>query len=128
MRINQTSHKELYVVEGGQGAGYSHQSLQSPSLLKSEPLFPTEPQQGWQVDTLQDLKRIRDELYKLGRLEHEGDYGVQKIIYGHDRDGKVFKISWSIPFALQNAEDTHYQYGLALDFNKEFSRFSETQF
>lgn len=120
MRINNTNHKELYVIEGGQGAGYASQP--------AKPLQVPQPQQAWQVDTLQDLKRLRDELHKLGRLEHEGDYGVQKVIYGHDRDGERFKIVWSIPFALQNAEDTHYPQALALDFNKEFSRFSETQF
>lgn len=120
MRINNTNHKELYVIEGGHGAAFSAQPV-NPSQA-------SRPRQGWQVDTLQDLKRIRDELHKLGRLEHEGDYGVQKVIYGHDRDGQRFQIVWSIPLALQNAEDTHYPEALALDFNKEFSRFSETQF
>lgn len=117
MRINQTNHKELYVIEGGHGAGHS-----------TQPVSQARPLQGWQVDTLQDLKRLRDELHKLGRLEQEGDYGVQKVIYGHDRDGELFKIVWSIPFALQNAGDTDYPQPLALDFDKEFSRFSETQF
>jgi catechol 2,3-dioxygenase-like lactoylglutathione lyase family enzyme len=71
---------------------------------------PNEPPAGlyhlaWEVDTLDELIRIRNLLQAQGRLGLEEDHGVHKSIYGHDPDGLLFEIAWFIPPQLLTPED-----------------------
>lgn len=60
---------------------------------------------AWEVDTLQELKRIRDQLQALGRLGLEEDHGVHKSVYGHDPDGLLFEVTWFVPQEALQDED-----------------------
>jgi hypothetical protein len=57
------------------------------------------------VDTLLELKRIRDQLQALGKLGLEEDHGLFKSIYGHDPDGLLFEINWFLPADAIRDED-----------------------
>jgi catechol 2,3-dioxygenase-like lactoylglutathione lyase family enzyme len=89
---------------------------------------PSEPPAGlyhlaWEVDTLDELIRIRSLLQAQGRLGLEEDHGVHKSIYGHDPDGLLFEIAWFVPPHLLTAEDKSQSSG-TLDLEKERLRFA----
>ncbi len=76
----------------------------------NEPPAEHEPPAGlyhlaWEVDSLEELERIRHQLAERGILGLEEDHGVHKSIYGHDPDGLLFEVTWFIPPALLTEED-----------------------
>ncbi|OHX13058.1 VOC family protein [Chromobacterium sphagni] len=77
---------------------------------------------AWEVDTLSELKRIRDQLAELGKLGMEEDHGVHKSVYGHDPDGLLFEVCWFVPEELQTAADREPADG-QLDWTRELARF-----
>ena len=89
---------------------------------------PHEPPAGlyhlaWEVDTLTELKRIRDQLQALGSLGLEEDHGLHKSVYGHDPDGLLFEVTWFVPQAALTAADRTV--GTApLDWAHELARFT----
>jgi catechol 2,3-dioxygenase-like lactoylglutathione lyase family enzyme len=52
---------------------------------------------AWEVDTLDELGRLRDALSAAGALVGASDHGTTKSVYGHDPDGLEFEIAWIIP-------------------------------
>jgi catechol-2,3-dioxygenase len=52
---------------------------------------------AWEVDTLAELRRIRDVLSGLGALVGSSDHGSTKALYAHDPDGLEFEVSWLVP-------------------------------
>jgi catechol 2,3-dioxygenase-like lactoylglutathione lyase family enzyme len=78
---------------------------------------------AWEVDTLQELKRIRDQLHALGHLGLEEDHGVHKSVYGHDPDGLLFEVTWFVPTDALQAAD-HQPGSAALDWPRELARFA----
>ncbi|WP_038911931.1 VOC family protein [Dickeya dadantii] len=78
---------------------------------------------AWEVDTLQELKRIRDRLAQDGRLGLEEDHGVHKSVYGHDPDGLLFEVTWFIPADQLTDADRDRQGIQPLDFDRELARF-----
>jgi len=52
---------------------------------------------AWEVDTLDELERLRDALTGAGALVGASDHGTTKSLYGHDPDGLEFEIAWIIP-------------------------------
>ncbi|MEW7001823.1 VOC family protein [Serratia ureilytica] len=80
----------------------------------NEPPAEHEPAAGlyhlaWEVDSLEELERIRHQLAERGILGLEEDHGVHKSIYGHDPDGLLFEVTWFIPPALLTEEDKNQQ-------------------
>jgi catechol-2,3-dioxygenase len=55
---------------------------------------------AWEVDTLDELKRLRDRLIEVGSLVGSSDHGTTKALYVHDPDGLEFEVSWLIPASL----------------------------
>jgi catechol 2,3-dioxygenase-like lactoylglutathione lyase family enzyme len=55
---------------------------------------------AWEVDTLRDLKTLRDRLAAAGALSGMSDHQTTKSLYGHDPDGLEFEIVWLIPAEL----------------------------
>ncbi|SLM64567.1 MULTISPECIES: VOC family protein [Dickeya] len=80
---------------------------------------------AWEVDSLHELKRIRDRLEQEGRLGLEEDHGVHKSVYGHDPDGLLFEITWFIPSDQLTQDDRAASGVRPLDFARELTRFGE---
>ncbi len=55
---------------------------------------------AWEVDTLDELDRIRRTLTELGALTGASDHGTTKALYAKDPDGLEFEVSWLVPAAL----------------------------
>jgi catechol-2,3-dioxygenase len=52
---------------------------------------------AWEVDTLQDLARLRAALAEVGALVGASDHSTTKSLYGQDPDGLEFEIAWIVP-------------------------------
>ncbi len=59
---------------------------------------------AWEVETLDDLDRLRQELSARGALVGASDHGSTKALYGRDPDGIEFEVSWLVPAALLDDE------------------------
>lgn len=55
---------------------------------------------AWEVDTLEDLKRLQHDLAAAGALGGASDHGTTKSLYGRDPDGLEFEIVWLVPAHL----------------------------
>jgi catechol 2,3-dioxygenase-like lactoylglutathione lyase family enzyme len=55
---------------------------------------------AWEVDTLAELRRVREALLAAGALVGETDHGTTKSLYGTDPDGLEFEVVWLIPADL----------------------------
>jgi catechol-2,3-dioxygenase len=55
---------------------------------------------AWQVDTLDELDRLRSVLTEHVALVGASDHGVTKSLYGRDADGLEFEIMWAVPSDL----------------------------
>jgi len=52
---------------------------------------------AWEVDTLDELARLRTALSEAGALVGSSDHGTTKSLYGRDPDGLEFEIAWIVP-------------------------------
>lgn len=52
---------------------------------------------AWEVDTLDELDRLRDRLADAGSLIGASDHGTTKALYAHDPDGLEFEVCWLVP-------------------------------
>jgi catechol-2,3-dioxygenase len=55
---------------------------------------------AWEVDTLDELARLRDKLTAAGALVGASNHGTTKALYAHDPDGLEFEVSWLVPADL----------------------------
>ncbi|HVV31126.1 MAG TPA: VOC family protein [Mycobacteriales bacterium] len=55
---------------------------------------------AWEVQTLDDLMRIRAALSSAGALVGASDHGTTKSLYAHDPDGIEFEVCWLVPADL----------------------------
>ncbi|POZ61728.1 VOC family protein [Chromobacterium alticapitis] len=103
------------------------QQRSGPFSPRGEAPDPHQPKAGlyhlaWEVDTLLELKRIRDELAELDKLGMEEDHGVHKSVYGHDPDGLLFEVCWFVP-PERLAEQGEPAADGKLDWARELARF-----
>ncbi len=54
---------------------------------------------AWQVDTLDDLARLREAVMAAGAYTGESSHGATKSVYGADPDGNQFELMWMVPRA-----------------------------
>ena len=82
---------------------------------------------AWEVDTLDELDRLRTELGAAGALAGSSDHGTTKSLYGHDPDGLEFEICWIIPADLldDTALGARKRIG-TLDLDAEKTRYGAT--
>ena len=59
---------------------------------------------AWEVDTLAELARLRDELAERGALAGASDHNTTKALYARDPDGLEFEVSWLLPHDLITEE------------------------
>jgi catechol 2,3-dioxygenase-like lactoylglutathione lyase family enzyme len=79
---------------------------------------------AWEVDTLDELERVRDALDAAGALGGASDHGTTKSLYGKDPDGLEFEIVWLIPADLLDDEAINARSRIGrLDLEKEKSRY-----
>ncbi|MEU7893787.1 VOC family protein [Nonomuraea sp. NPDC049152] len=59
---------------------------------------------AWEVDTLEELRRIAGKLSELGSLAGASDHSTTKALYAKDPDGLEFEVSWLLPAELITEE------------------------
>ena len=59
---------------------------------------------AWEVDTLSELKRLRQALSDSGALVGESDHSTTKALYAKDPDGLEFEVCWIVPVDLLTEE------------------------
>jgi catechol-2,3-dioxygenase len=55
---------------------------------------------AWEVNTLNELRAIRDDLAQRGHLVGATNHGTTKALYAVDPDGLEFEVSWLVPASL----------------------------
>jgi catechol-2,3-dioxygenase len=80
---------------------------------------------AWQVDTLDELDRLRTALTERGALVGSSDHGVSKSLYARDPDGLELEVMWAVPLELLDESDQTVQVA-PLDLDKEKRRFGAT--
>jgi catechol-2,3-dioxygenase len=80
---------------------------------------------AWQVDTLDELDRLRSILTERAALVGASDHGVSKSLYARDPDGLEFEVMWAVPLDLLDESDKTVQVA-PLDLDKEKRRFGAT--
>ena len=76
---------------------------------------------AWEVDTLDELRRIAGVLTERGSLVGASDHGSTKALYARDPDGIEFEVSWLVPAYLLTP-DVRMQ-TLPLDIEAERARY-----
>jgi catechol-2,3-dioxygenase len=76
---------------------------------------------AWEVDTLDELRRIAGVLTERGSLVGASDHGSTKALYARDPDGIEFEVSWLVPADLLTP-DIRMQ-TLPLDIEAERARY-----
>ena len=52
---------------------------------------------AWQVDTIDELVKVRQALVESGAYTGESSHGATKSLYGADPDGNEFEVMWMLP-------------------------------
>ena len=84
---------------------------------------------AWEVDTLDELARIRGLLVERGALVGASDHVTTKALYAKDPDGIEFEVSWLLPAdritdEVRAAAGDQMRSGpLPLDLDAEIARF-----
>ena len=82
-----TNDHDLGVFQIGSGAGPSGAGRSTVGLYHL----------AWEVDTLDELERIRDVLAERGALVGASDHLTTKSLYAQDPDGIEFEVCWILP-------------------------------
>lgn len=61
---------------------------------------------AWEVDTLNELQRVRDALVAAGALTGASDHASTKALYAADPDSIEFEVCWLVPDAAVEEELT----------------------
>jgi catechol-2,3-dioxygenase len=79
---------------------------------------------AWEVDTLDELERIRARLVELGALVGASDHSTTKALYAKDPDGLEFEVSWLVPVDLLSEDILAGRTGVRpLDLARDRARF-----
>ena len=79
---------------------------------------------AWEVETLDDLARLREVLAERGALVGASDHGTTKSLYARDLDGIEMEIAWIIPADLLDDEALAGRSSIRpLDLEKERARY-----
>jgi catechol-2,3-dioxygenase len=89
-----TNDHDLGLFQIGSGAGPSAAGRSTVGLYHL----------AWEVDTLEELGRLRDDLAARGALVGASDHITTKSLYVHDPDGLEFEVCWILPAAVLTPE------------------------
>ena len=90
-----TNDHDLGVFQIGSGAGPSAAGRGTVGLYHL----------AWEVDTLDELGRLRDVLTERGALVGASDHVTTKSLYAQDPDGLEFEVCWVLPASVLTAGD-----------------------
>ncbi|WP_194893223.1 VOC family protein [Catenulispora pinisilvae] len=76
---------------------------------------------AWEVETLPELKDVKNRLTEAGALVNETDHGTTKSLYAKDPDGLEFEVCWLVPAELLPGIDP--QVSGPLDIDADIERF-----
>ena len=82
-----TNDHDVALFEIGSGAGPSGAGKSTVGLYHL----------AWEVDTLDELERLRGVLQQHGALAGQSDHVTTKSLYAHDPDGLEFEVLWVVP-------------------------------
>jgi catechol-2,3-dioxygenase len=82
-----TNDHDLGVFQIGSGAGPSGAGRTTVGLYHL----------AWEVDTLEELDRLRGVLTERGALVGASDHVTTKSLYAHDPDGLELEVCWVLP-------------------------------
>jgi catechol-2,3-dioxygenase len=82
-----TNDHDLGTFQIGSGAGPSGAGRSTVGLYHL----------AWEVDTLDELDRLRTVLSARGALSGASDHVTTKSLYAHDPDGIEFEVCWVVP-------------------------------
>jgi catechol-2,3-dioxygenase len=114
-----TNDHDLGTFQIGSGAGPSQAGRSTVGLYHL----------AWEVDTLDEQRRIRDLLVERGALVGASDHVTTKALYAKDPDGIEFEVSWLLPADLitdtiRQAAGNQMSTGpLPLDLDGEIARY-----
>ena len=109
-----TNDHDLGLFEIGEAAGASPAGKATVGLYHL----------AWEVDTLDELARLRDLLTRADALVGASDHGTTKSLYGRDPDGLEFEIAWIIPADLLDDEARKARTRIGrLDLDRERARY-----
>ena len=77
---------------------------------------------AWEVDTIEDLARMRGRLAEIGALKGSSDHGANKSLYAVDPDGLEFEVMFLVP-ADQWGDEENEAIIRPLDLEREVARF-----
>ncbi len=106
-----TNDHDIGLFQIGAGAGSSQAGRSTVGLYHL----------AWEVDTLDELARLRAVLADAGALVGASDHGTTKALYCHDPDGLEFEVSWLLPADLITDDITVGT--SALDLDAEIARY-----
>jgi catechol-2,3-dioxygenase len=89
-----TNDHDLAVFQIGSGAGPSQAGTRTVGLYHL----------AWEVDTLDELDRMRTVLAERGALVGSSDHVTTKSLYAKDPDGLEFEVCWILPAAAVTEE------------------------
>ncbi|MEU4541745.1 VOC family protein [Nonomuraea dietziae] len=82
---------------------------------------------AWEVDTLEELRRIAVRLSGLGSLAGASDHSTTKALYAKDPDGLEFEVSWLVPASLITEDVRRGRESIRpLDLDAEIERYGAT--
>ena len=76
---------------------------------------------AWEVDTLDELRRVEGVLREVGALVGATDHGTTKALYAKDLDGIEFEVSWLVP--ADRIADQPRVVNAPLDIDAEIKRY-----
>ena len=89
-----TNDHDLGIFQIGPGAGPSAAGRDTVGLYHL----------AWEVDTLEELGRLRDVLSARGALVGASDHQTTKSLYARDPDGLEFEVCWVLPASALTPE------------------------
>jgi catechol-2,3-dioxygenase len=106
-----TNDHDLGLFQLGADAGSSEAGIRTVGLFHL----------AWEVETLLELKDVKNRLIEAGALVNETDHGTTKSLYAKDPDGLEFEVCWLVPAEL--LPGIHPQVGATLDIDADIERF-----
>ena len=77
---------------------------------------------AWEVATIEDLRKAKDSLEKLGVLAGESEHGNSLSLYAKDPDRNEFEVFWMVP----KKDWVSRKFGVnKLDWEKELATYSK---
>lgn len=106
-----TNDHDLGLFQLGADAGGSEAGVRTVGLFHL----------AWEVETLLELKDVKNRLIEAGALANETDHGTTKSLYAQDPDGLVFEVCWLVP--AESLTGIHPQVSATLDIDADIERF-----